>query len=149
MQSEANVREAPTIIYDCVEQAARQGLLIDDRIHRVLPEGPWLRQVKRRTGLSNLFVYYHEIHGTYVVAGWAIPPGKYGWGIALELESFEGHPDHLETGAPSIEWMIQRTTYDENPYVSMQRHLRNCHQRKAKLSEQVREQTAELVRSVM
>lgn len=67
-----------------VEDWLPDGLVMDAR-HEVLPDGEWVRWVRRETG-KDVFAYRHREHGTYVLAEWR---KKEGVRVCTELLSSE------------------------------------------------------------
>jgi len=80
--------------------------------HELLPDGEWLSHLKRRTGMDNLLMYRHREVGSFVVAGWVVPPkepcGR--GGVVIELEGMSGPPDQYPRDLPDMQFMVLRTS---------------------------------------
>lgn len=64
------------------------GLRMDER-HEVLPDGEWIRAVRRRVGMDDLFVYHHRETGAFVLAQWLCREPRF----CQELETMPAPPD--------------------------------------------------------
>lgn len=60
-----------------------------DAEHRVMPDGDWIRYVRRRTNNPDYFVYHHQIHNTFVLAAWLDKENR----VCMELHAMETPPD--------------------------------------------------------
>ena len=83
------------------EQAeiAESGFIIDPARHHVLLACPYADFLNRMSKRSDLFVYHHLEHGSYVLCSWLIP------GLScVELTTFNIPPGHFDTDAPS--WLV-------------------------------------------
>ena len=86
------------VTMDPIEEAQAIGLLIEPARHTVLPDGEWLRWIKRWSERDDLFLYRHCEAETFVLAVWVIR-GK----VATELMTFDTYPDHHLEPLPSKE----------------------------------------------
>jgi hypothetical protein len=57
------------VVRDPLELAIEDGLLMDER-HEVLPDGEWIRAVRRVTERDDLFVYRHKQTGRFELCQW-------------------------------------------------------------------------------
>ncbi len=87
-----------------LDDAVLNGLTMDER-HLVLPDGEWIRAVRRRCEREDLFVYFHRETGKFVVAQWLskeprmcqeldtmdLPPDRGGW-ISLRMMELRCRP---------------------------------------------------------
>jgi hypothetical protein len=74
--------------------------------HEVLPDGEWIRAVRRRCERDDLFVYFHKVERKFIVAQWAVPPYSRSRLWCYEIESLDRPPD--QGGAPSMRMMELR-----------------------------------------
>lgn len=65
------------------------GSMLDAR-HTVLPDDGWIQQVRAASGNDKLFLYFHRIHGTYVLCHRTSFPGEVL--SCIEIYAFEQHP---------------------------------------------------------
>jgi hypothetical protein len=91
------------VTMDPIEEAQAIGLLVDPERHHIIPDGEWVRWLKRWSGRKDLFMYYHLEVGTFVLAVWVIP-GK----VATELMVFDCPPDHFLQPLPTREELEKR-----------------------------------------
>ena len=61
------------IVFDPVEEMLFNHLHMNEN-HEVLPDGEWIRSVRRRVGRDTLFMYYHHKTNKFVLADWCFPP---------------------------------------------------------------------------
>jgi hypothetical protein len=80
------------IIYDPTEAAVGSGQAMDET-HQILPDGDWIRHIKRETGRDDLFVYFHTFTRKFVLAGWVYKPGEIGVPVCTELDTMDIPPD--------------------------------------------------------
>lgn len=86
-----------------IEAAAEAGLIFNPWRHRLLPDGPWIKAVRRAVRMPNLFVYLHLETGAFVLAGWLVK-GK----VCCELEMFPAPPDLIPDFLPSMDDLNER-----------------------------------------
>jgi hypothetical protein len=71
------------IIYDPVEEAHREGLVLDANRHRVMPDSEFVLWLRRHYKRPTLFEYHHLESDNIVLCDWLIR-GK----VAQELEAY-------------------------------------------------------------
>jgi hypothetical protein len=87
------------IVRDEQAEIAESGFIIDAARHHVIRECPYADFLNRMARRTDLFVYHHLEHGTYVLCSWLIP------GLScVELTTFNIPPGHFDTDAPS--WLV-------------------------------------------
>ena len=89
------------IVFDPRQEAAERHLHMDER-HEVLPDGEWIRAVRRLTGRDRLFVYHHKEVGSFVLAEWVYDDSD-GIRVCIELEGMPHPPDLYREGRPTME----------------------------------------------
>jgi hypothetical protein len=104
------------ILRDPIEEFLESGLLMDER-HEVLPDGEWIRAVRRRTGREDLFVYRHREVGSFVLAQWMSKDPR----ICLELESMQKAPDR--GGWIDLDYMERRCEPIDKTWEAIQRKM--------------------------
>jgi hypothetical protein len=82
---------------DPVEEAVHNGLLME-RQHRVI-HSEWVDWINKELGRDDLFCYFHEWTGNYVLAQWLVREPR----VCVELEVLSAHPDR--GGHMDLEWM--------------------------------------------
>ena len=92
------------IMYDPRAHAAGSGLVLGED-HEILPDTDWILWARRFSGVNDLFVYFHKLQGTFVLAKWLYHPERDGVGIVMELEAFNAPPNWYP---PTREWMRDR-----------------------------------------
>lgn len=106
------------VTMDPIEEAQAMGILMDPERHRILPDGEWVRWIKRWSERKDIFMYRHLEAGTFVLAVWVVP-GK----VATELMVFDTPPDrHLEP-LPSKEDLERRFRPAEMEIRQMKRDM--------------------------
>lgn len=85
------------ITFDREAALIESGLPLQLSRHRVIPSeyADWANRVTRR---DDLFMYYHRVRETYVLAGWIVP-GK----ACTELTVMEIPPGHFDSTPPCFE----------------------------------------------
>jgi hypothetical protein len=93
----------------------------------LVPDGPWIESLRRRTGQKDLFVYRHRKSQRFGVAQWRVKPAVFGQGIAVAVEIclFSAPPDQNPKDLPDFEWLVWRcqpehVTFDEERRKRMQ-----------------------------
>lgn len=92
------------IVFDPVGHAAEYGMVLGED-HEILPDGEWIRWVRRFSGIEDLFVYRHKKTKKFVFSKWIYHPERDGIGIVMELEAFDAPPDWFP---PTQEWVRAR-----------------------------------------
>lgn len=87
--------DAPPVSQAQVEylKAAGASLMWDPQQHAVV-ESIWAAGLRGRLLNQNLFIYFHQIHKSYVLAEWKKKPGD-GPGAIVEIEVFPVNPDEI------------------------------------------------------
>lgn len=105
------------ILEDSLEIDYESGTVYDKHRHTLI-RSDWLetlRRVAMDKGLSfanDLLLYQHVENGAFVLGFWKYRPNTgRGPGLIMELEQFDGHPDHFvshggSTNMPSIEYAM-------------------------------------------
>lgn len=88
---------------DPVIHTIQRDSVLHPLVHPLVPDGPWIRAMRRVTGRPELFVFYHFLKDTYVLAYWTYKPRRYGIGpaCAVELLTMSEPPDHSPHDLPS------------------------------------------------
>lgn len=76
------------ILHDPRLARLANGLRMDER-HEVLPDGEWIRAVRRHVGMDDLFVYHHRETGAFVLCQWLSHEPRF----CQELETMPAPPD--------------------------------------------------------
>lgn len=79
-----------SILHDPVADMVGDTLRMDVR-HQVLPDGEFIRWLRRISGYDNLFLYYHRDTMSYVLAQWVLRSPRY----CVELDVWDTHPDRM------------------------------------------------------
>jgi len=66
--------------------------------HKPIGSSPWIEWLQRETDTPELFVYFHEETGNYVLAAWLREPD-----IFKEITTFQTPPNLSGWGLPSLE----------------------------------------------
>ena len=76
----------------------------------LVPDGPWIKVVRERTGQKDLFVYYHRKSKMFGLACWSVKPKTWGQGVAVcvEICVFSGKPEEGPKDLPEMEWVLSR-----------------------------------------
>ena len=82
--------------------AEAEGLRIDPHRHEVLPDGDYIKGLRRHVNLPQLFIYRHRETRAFVLAGWLIE-GR----VCTEL--FTWHGGRLTEGAPTYKQVELQT----------------------------------------
>lgn len=100
-------------------------LEMDPARHELLPDGPWVKQVREMVKNDRIFVYRHRETKNFVVCEWAEKPREYGMGRATCTELFvvDDAPDHSPTNMPSMATVVHRC----RPMVEMFDERRKIH----------------------
>jgi hypothetical protein len=116
------------IIYDPVEEAHREGLVIDATRHRVMPDSEFVLWAKRHYKRPTLFEYHHLESDNIVLCDWLIR-GK----VAQELEAYphDQRPDRA--------FMDMRVVLCDKSADSIRRKMR----RAAESRQEARDEAAE------
>lgn len=113
------------IVFDPKTEASLAGLAIGDE-HEVCPDGEWIRYARRMTGIQDLFVYYHKLAKSWVLAKWIFPPTITDSPVALELESMPLPPDMPGSGRLVGDALLARCRPVEETVAAMKERLRRA-----------------------
>jgi len=130
------------IVFDPVEEMLFNHLHMNEN-HEVLPDGEWIRSVRRRVDRDTLFVYYHHKTNKFVLADWCFPPNKYSFKACIELEVFDIRPDANGSDRPSMETLELRCCYADEMHKRMRKKLMEARGLKASLKADSAEQRKE------
>lgn len=119
------------ILFEPVEEAMIEGLAFDPARHQVLPDGEWIRCVRRTTRWPGLFMYRHRETGGFVVGAWVFPPAESNGrgGVCSEIVVMSAPPDQCPPDRPTIAYMRNRCV---PAHVAAAKALRNLRKRNAK-----------------
>lgn len=95
---------------DQISAALMMGTDLDPARFELVPDGNWIRFIRDRTRLPDLFVYRHRITKMFGLAQWLIKPKVFGQGVSActEICLFSGSPDSSPTDLPSLDWLLWR-----------------------------------------
>lgn len=95
---------------DDVTRALLFGTEFDASRFELVPNGPWVESLIRKTGQKDLFVYRHRKTGKFGLAQWTVKPKVFGQGIAVATEIclFSAPPDQNPGDLPDMEWLLWR-----------------------------------------
>lgn len=99
------------ITFDPTEAEYLGGGCPFDRDRHLLIETQWVDMLRRYTGNSELFTYFHRETGNMVLASWMFRPGiGKGPGLMCEIETFQCHPDWQrdQDRRPSLNFIMRR-----------------------------------------
>jgi hypothetical protein len=95
---------------DEISVALLMGTELSPERFELIPDGPWVESLRKRTGQHDLFVYRHRKSGKFGLAQWSVKPKVFGQGIAVATEIclFSGPPDTNPADLPDFEWLCWR-----------------------------------------
>lgn len=110
------------VIYEQMDFALMGGMAMDER-HVVQPDGEFIQWLNRTMGRTDLFIYHHQEHGTFVLAQWLNRDHR----VCAELESWTAPPDWMQSQIPGEKyWKIRLVGADEGN-ARMKRQILNRH----------------------
>lgn len=122
------------VTMDPIEEAQAMGILMDPERHRILPDGEWVRWIKRWSGRDDVFMYRHLEAESFVLAVWVIR-GK----VATELMTFDAPPDHFLVPLPSRQDLERRFRPADEEVRQMKRDMREMAQARKKSRQEAAE----------
>jgi len=95
---------------DEITAAILLGTEMDPERFGLVPDGPWIKAVRERTGQKDLFVYHHRRSKMFGLACWSVKPRTWGQGVAVcvEICVFSGKPEEDPADLPDMEWIVSR-----------------------------------------
>ena len=115
------------ILYDPKQEAAENYLSMDER-HELLPDGEWIRAVRRATKRDRLFVYHHSGTGNFVLAEWVYDDSD-GIRVCIELGTMPHPPDLYREGRPTLDHLRWRCCMAEDMIENMHQKMRGLRNR--------------------
>lgn len=95
------------LTYDPVTDAVDSGLLMDWR-HYVLPDGEFVRWIRKVSGHDDLFIYWHRVTGRFVLAQWLTRAPR----SCTEIDTWDQHPDRIPREIEDIHYWHLRLKTD-------------------------------------
>jgi hypothetical protein len=99
-----------TMSDDEISAALLLGTEMNPERFELVPDGPWIKALRERTGQKDLFVYHHRKSKMFGLACWSVKPKVWGQGIAVcvELCVFSSRPEEDPKDLPDMEWIESR-----------------------------------------
>lgn len=115
----------PVKVHEPLVRSILGGTAVTPEDHAILPDGPWIRYMRRWTGRKQLFCFLNKKSGRVSVAEWIKEP-RYmnGVGVCTEIESMGAPPDWLPYDLPSPQRMREVSRPGIEVIQALQDHLK-------------------------